>query len=311
LKIYSCHIGFRPGIPWSTDWREEVWFALKTDAMQIKSNLPTKLGRKHLPRLRLWLSRMGIFLAGVTAALAALLIFRVAFPPAQPLTEGQVNDVVSAAMASATPPPAFSEKVYQIILPSLVLVQTKSAGENGTQDNGLGSGVVIDASGDILTCLHVVNGADSIQVTFADGTESSAQVTSTQPQNDIAVLQAEKLPAQVVPAVLGNPKAMQVGDEAYAVGNPFGLYSSMSAGVISGFDREFQSPDNAQTLQGLIQFDTAVNPGNSGGPLLNRYGQVIGIVEGIINPTGENFFVGIGFAVPINVAGGAAGLPQD
>jgi S1-C subfamily serine protease len=102
---------------------------------------------------------------------------------------------------------------------------------------------------------------------------------------------------------------MRVGDEAFVVGNPFGLYSSMSAGVISGFDRSFQPSNGHQELQGLIQIDAAVNPGNSGGPLLNRNGQVIGIVTGIVNPTEQDVFIGIGFAVPINVAGGAAGLP--
>jgi S1-C subfamily serine protease len=93
------------------------------------------------------------------------------------------------------------------------------------------------------------------------------------------------------------------------VGNPLGLYGSMSAGVISGFDRSFQLPNSNQRLKGLIQVDAAVNPGNSGGPLLNRHGQVIGIIAGIANPTEQNVFIGIGFAVPITVAGGAAGAP--
>jgi S1-C subfamily serine protease len=123
------------------------------------------------------------------------------------------------------------------------------------------------------------------------------------------VLSVDQLPAVLVPAVMGNPNAVRVGDEAYAVGNPFGLYSSMSAGVISGFDRTFEVPDGDYTLEGMIQIDTAVNPGNSGGPLLNRYGEVIGIVTGIANPTGQEVFIGIGFAVPITAAGGAAGSP--
>ena len=113
----------------------------------------------------------------------------------------------------------------------------------------------------------------------------------------------------VVPAMLGNPNAMRVGDEAFVVSNPLGLYGSMSAGVISGFDRSFQPPNSTQRLQGLIQIDAAVNPGNSGGPLLNRQGQVVGIVAGLVNPADQNVFAGIGFAVPINVAGGAAGMP--
>jgi S1-C subfamily serine protease len=157
--------------------------------------------------------------------------------------------------------------------------------------------------------LHVVANATDIQVTFADGTKSGAAVASTLPQNDIAVLTPDKLPALVVPAVLGNPNTMQIGDEAFVVGNPFGLYGSMSSGVISGFDRSFQPVTSNQVLRGLIQIDAAVNPGNSGGPLLNRNGEVIGIVTGIVNPTDQNFFVGIGFAEPITVAGGAFGSP--
>jgi S1-C subfamily serine protease len=103
---------------------------------------------------------------------------------------------------------------------------------------------------------------------------------------------------------------VRVGDEAYVVGNPFGLYSSMSAGVISGFNRSVQPVNSANKLNNLIQIDAAVNPGNSGGPLLNRSGEVIGIVTGLVNPTEQNFFVGVGFAVPINVAGRAVGAPQ-
>jgi S1-C subfamily serine protease len=189
------------------------------------------------------------------------------------------------------------------------LIQTSGKSAAGDKENSLGSGVVINENGDILTSLHVVKGADEIQLTFADGTQSNAQVTLSQPENDIAVLQAEQPPALLVPATLGNPGAMSVGDEAYAVGNPFGLYSSMSAGVISGFGRSFHPPNSDLDLKGLIQIDAAVNPGNSGGPLLNRYGQVIGIVVGIANPTDQDVFIGIGFAVPILVAGAGIGLP--
>ncbi len=116
-------------------------------------------------------------------------------------------------------------------------------------DDSLGTGTIIDANGDILTSLHVVADATDIQVTFADGTSSTATVATKQAENDIAVLKADKLPAQVVPAVLGNPSAMQVGDDAYVVGNPFGLYSSMSAGVISGFNRTFQPSNSNLTPQ--------------------------------------------------------------
>jgi S1-C subfamily serine protease len=250
--------------------------------------------------------RTAPFAGGVLAALAALVLYNVLFPGQHIMTQKEMNNTIAQALASATPPPAFSERVYQVIQPSLILIET-----HGTTENGLGSGVIIDDAGDILTSLHVVADASDIRVTFADGTQSSAKVAKSVPENDIAVLASDRLPAQFLPAVLGNPNAMRVGDEAYVVGNPFGLYSSMSAGVISGFNRSFQPATSKQLLKGLIQIDAAVNPGNSGGPLLNRDGEVIGIVTGIVNPTDQNFFIGIGFAVPITTAGGAFGSPPD
>jgi S1-C subfamily serine protease len=249
------------------------------------------------------------FVSGILVTLIALLIYRLVFPDPQPLSVRQVNEVVAQAMASATPPPAYSVGVYQVIRPSLVLIQTQGTNGKDKVEYGLGSGVIIDDAGDILTSNHVIANTKEIKLTFADGTESTAQVITSQPENDIALLKPDTLPSVIIPATLGNLNAMQVGDEAYAVGNPFGLYSSMSAGIISGFNRTFQPENSEFELKGLIQIDTAVNPGNSGGPLVNRYGQVIGIVTGIINPTGQDVFVGIGFAVPINTAGGALGSP--
>jgi S1-C subfamily serine protease len=249
------------------------------------------------------------FGSGVLAALLAFLFFNLLFVRPNQLTVNDVNDSVANAMASATPPPAFSANVYEVIRPSLVMIRIEETHKNAKSDFGLGSGVVVDAFGNILTSLHVVDGATSIKVTFADGTESEAQIVVRQPEIDIAVIQAYDTPLSLVPAVLGNPNAMRVGDEAFVVGNPFGLYSSMSAGVISGFDRVFTLTESQIQIHGMIQVDAAVNPGNSGGPLLNRDGYVIGIVTGIINPTEENFFVGIGFAVPILTAVGGMGSP--
>ena len=237
------------------------------------------------------------------------MLYNALAPRTPQLTIGDVNESIAQARASATPPPAFSARVYQLIQPSLVLIQTETPDENGEMGQGVGSGVVINQNGDILTSLHVVAGATQIQVAFADGTLSTAQVIAEEPDNDIAVLGASRPPGLIVPATLGNPNAMRVGDEVFPVGNPFGLYSSMTAGVISGFDRSFRPPDSDRRLEGLIQIDAAVNPGNSGGPLLNRSGQVVGIVVGIANPTVQEVFIGIGFAVPINVAATAAGLP--
>lgn len=257
-----------------------------------------------------------LFFAGVAAALLAVLLYQAATPPPKQLTARDVNDVIVAAMASATPPPAFSVGVHRAVMPSLVLVQTQGepeASSTGDGDprsgRGLGTGVVINDQGAILTSLHVVQGVNEIKVTFADGTESPAMIVTEQPENDIAVLVALNPPAQIIPATLGNPGSLRIGDEVYAVGNPLGLYGSMSAGVVSGLKRSFKPDSAGVELKELIQFDAAVNPGNSGGPLLNRYGQVVGIVAALVNPAGQDAFAGIGFAVPINLAGGAAGMP--
>lgn len=253
--------------------------------------------------------KIGLFVAGILAAALGMLLYTTLNPGPQPLSSKEMNAFVLQAMASATPAPAYSAQVYSVIQPSLVLIQVEGTDSHGGLSNGLGSGVVISAAGDILTALHVVKDASAIKLTFADGSQTGGVIVAEQPENDIAVVQPTEMPPFIFPAVLGNPNAMQIGDEAYAVGNPFGLYGSMSAGVISGFNRSFQA-ENSPEIEGLIQIDSAVNPGNSGGPLLNRYGQVVGIVIGILNPTDGEFFIGIGFAVPINVAGGAAGAPQ-
>jgi S1-C subfamily serine protease len=271
--------------------RAEVW--------RRWQSLLTRRARSALP-----------FALGALALLGALLVYNRLFPEPQPLTQEQVSDTVAMAMASATAPPANASLVYQAILPSFVVIETDQAAAGGESMQGLGSGVVIDSSGSILTSLHVVDEARTITITFADGYKSEAEIIAAEPEKDIAVLAPSTLPDLLIPATLGNPGALRVGDEAFVVGNPLGLYASMSTGVISGFDRSFQPINGTQRLDGLIQIDAAVNPGNSGGPLLNRAGQVVGIVTGLVNPADQDVFAGIGFAVPIDVAGGAAGLPQ-
>lgn len=223
----------------------------------------------------------------------------------------QLKPALAKAAKDAANAPARSAQVFQAIAPSLVLIVSDETGPEVKGDKakqGLGTGVIINAQGAILTANHVVSQAKRIRVTFADGTTGTARIVSQKPENDIAVLEADTAPEVIVPAVMGS--AGQIGDDTYAVGNPLGLIDSMSAGVISGLGRSIPA-ENGVTLKGLIQFDAAVNPGNSGGPLLNRNGQVIGIVTALANPSEQGFFVGIGFAVPIGTAGGAAGSPPQ
>jgi S1-C subfamily serine protease len=214
------------------------------------------------------------------------------------------SGVVEKAIGDLQAAPATSAVVYQQILPSLVRIETSRASDGGGP--GLGAGVIVNASGAILTALHVVDGATNIRVGFSDGTRSPAVIATTDSANDIAVLVPQRTPAPIVPAVLGG--GGQVGDEAYAVGHPLGYAASLTSGVISGLERTIKGT-GGKTMRGLIQFDAAVNPGNSGGPLLNRGGQVIGIVTALANASRDGYFVGIGFAVPIGTAGGTANAP--
>ncbi|MBV6451997.1 MAG: hypothetical protein MHPDNHAH_02745 [Anaerolineales bacterium] len=262
----------------------------------------------RLARLRGRLKGMIPFASGVIAALLAFLLFNLIFPN-DTLSQSEVDQSIANALASATPRPAFSAQIYPFVAPSLVAIQTDETNAAGDEGHSFGSGVIVNDAGEILTSLHIVSSAKNIIVFFADGTESPAVVSLAQPEIDIAVLTPLVLPREWYPATLGNPGAMRVGDEAYVLGNPFGLPWSFSAGVISGFDRTFSVPNSDQAINGMIQFDAAANPGNSGGPLLNRSGHVIGIVTGILNPTNTSFFVGIGFAVPIGTATGGMGSP--
>jgi S1-C subfamily serine protease len=176
-------------------------------------------------------------------------------------------------------------------------------------ERSVGSGVLISDAGLILTNLHVVSGAKRIMVTFFDGFESEAEVVGLRPENDLAVIKAKKLPDDIEPATMGGSGNLRPGDEVVAVGFPFGMGPSVSGGVVSGLNREFRSPEGERSLTGLIQFDAAANPGNSGGPLVNMAGEVVGIVTAIYNPSGARTFIGIGFAVTMETAGGALGIP--
>ena len=182
-------------------------------------------------------------------------------------------------------------------------------GDDDEIENGVGTGVVIIDKGVILTNLHVVSGADRIQVTFHDGLEATATITGVQAENDLAVLQASKIPDDLIAATMRSTGDLAPGDKVMAVGFPFGIGPSASGGVVSGLGRVFRSPEGKQEMKNLIQFDAAANPGNSGGPLVTMDGEVVGIVTAILNPTSARTFLGIGFAVPIENAAAAAGQP--
>jgi S1-C subfamily serine protease len=261
-------------------------------------------------RMRTMLRRVAPFVSGVLAVLVALALYGAMGPRQTPLTTTDVDQRVMAALASQIPGPPFSALAFGAIAPSLVHIQTGTDDPSGPDagTDGLGSGVLVSADGVILTALHVVQDAATIELTFANGETAEGHVVDEQPLKDIAIIQADQLPDGVAPAVLGDP-GLPVGSEAYAVGSPYGLFGSLSAGVISGRDRSFRLPDSSVTVTGLLQFDAAVNPGNSGGPLLDRGGRVVGIVIALLNPTDAETFTGIGLAVPIDAAGGDGALP--
>jgi S1-C subfamily serine protease len=162
--------------------------------------------------------------------------------------------------------------------------------------------VIVDEFGNILTAYHVIEGASEVTVRFFDGTEAVATVDREEPERDLAVLHVGQLPQTVFPATLAG--SVRPGDRVMAIGAPFGIEGTLTMGVVSGLNRSFVVEKTGQVLTGMIQFDAAVNPGNSGGPLVDMAGRVVGIVSGIINPTQDGVFIGLGFAVPIESASG-------
>ena len=227
----------------------------------------------------------------------------------QALTQKDIDAAVLRTLTTQVlPSPA--ARAAEKVRPSVVRVEAFVRNRKGEEeDHGVGTGVVIVDRGVILTNLHVVQGADRLRIVFADGSDAGASVTGVQAQNDLAVLQADTVPDDLQAATMRSTGDLLPGDQVVAVGFPFGIGPSVSAGVISGFGRSFRAPEGQQDIENLIQFDAAANPGNSGGPLVTMDGEVVGIVTGILNPTKARTFAGIGFAVPIESAAQAAGLP--
>jgi S1-C subfamily serine protease len=312
------------------------------------SDTPEPVVRTDQPnrgaRLRASLTRRPGLVTILASAICAGLIawfFLWSQPKPQNLTQQDIDAAVLRTMDSK-PLPSRAAKAAEMVRPAIVRVrgfnkpepnakdakkpkperqagksseggpakprEKRKPGPDGFEETGVGSGVVIVDEGIILTNLHVVAHAERVTITFYDGFESEADLVSVHPENDLAVIKARKIPDDLVPATLGSASRLKPGDEVVAVGFPFGIGPSVSAGVVSGLNREFRSPEGDRVLTRLIQFDAAANPGSSGGPLVTMQGDVVGIVTAILSPNRSGSFVGIGFAVTIAAAGGALGM---
>lgn len=252
-----------------------------------------------------------LVVVGACLGFSLMLVYDSLKPPGQNLTQEDIDQAVARTMASATPPPAVAAVVAESIFPSMVYIRAEHDDPDPAKRFTSGSGIIVDDTGTILSALHVVQGAKRIEVIFWNGDISEALIQVKQPENDIVVLRPTLPPEPLIPATLGNPNSVRPGDQVIVVGHPFGIHNSVTVGVVSGVQRSFKSTNTGATITNTIQFDAAVNPGNSGGPLLNRYGEVIGIVSGLINPTDQEVFIGIGYAVPIQTAARAFGEPED
>jgi S1-C subfamily serine protease len=265
------------------------------------------------PRLlRRLASRSSLLAPMAIGGLIVALVFTAASswkPAPRQITQRDIDRAVLHTLNSKSLPSA-AAKAFEAVRRSVVLVRGIAPGEDGEQggDDAVGTGVVIVESGLILTNLHVVLNAKELRVVFADGLESGATVVGLRMEHDLAVLRAQVVPDDLQPATLGSTQGLAPGDQVIAVGFPFGIGPSVSAGVISGLKREFRSPQGKRVLTNLIQFDAAANPGNSGGPLVTMSGEVVGIVTAILNPSDSRTFIGIGFAVPIENAAAGVGL---
>jgi S1-C subfamily serine protease len=263
----------------------------------------------------------------VAAALALFGVYEILRPPGQRLTQTDITEAVNFAIDERGRPPSVASMAYAAIIPSVVRVNgydpdsgppattPESETPRGAEREGIeedfherytavGTGVVIDDEGTILTNLHVARAAKRLRVEFWDGTEAEAIIAGARPDLDLAIIRPSVIPDDLVPATLGSSGGLSPGDDVVAVGFPFGIGPSASAGVVSGLLRVLER-EGGTTMQNLIQFDAAANPGNSGGPLVNADGEVVGIVTAILNPSGLQTFAGIAFAATIEDAAGA------
>jgi len=263
---------------------------------------------------------MRMFKIATVALTSALIGVAVATAVFQPWSDGgdagnSAESPASAASTSDTADRSSGEAslsadclstadIYERLRPALVQIRTTTGGQNplAPESGGSGSGIVIGSDGSILTNNHVIAGADSLEVRFADGSTASATVVGRDPGNDLALIRADLEGQGLTVAPLGDSAAVRVGDPILALGNPFNLEGTLTQGIVSALDRTYSPGGNTRPIRAMIQIDAAVNPGNSGGPLINCHAEVIGVNTLLENPTGDNVNVGVAFAVPINAA---------
>ena len=267
---------------------------------------------KRRPSLRTGLSLLAVALGA--AALAVALTRGDADEPAEatPAAQTTAVDVAQPSEGEGGGGGAgeAAERVYRTAAAGVVEISAGGAGAGafGDESGALGTGFVVDEEGHIVTNEHVVSGAASITVTFADGSDGSAELVGTDPSTDIALLKVDVPAAELEPLELGSSSSLTIGQDVYAIGNPYGLERTLTAGIVSALDREIQAP-NGYTISGAIQTDAAINSGNSGGPLLDEQGLVVGVTAQIESQTGGN--VGIGYAIPIDLVKGVVGQLQS
>ena len=259
--------------------------------MAVSSNGPvvSPLRRTRAPIV------VGLAVILVLVVVVAVLLIVIRGGRSSNAASGQSTAPSTSASASASPS---VNDIYQRVGPSVAVVRTAKG--------ALGTGVIATTAGSVITANHVIADKSAITIVFADGTRSKATVVSADAADDIAVLKPATLPQPIVAATIGG--GATVGGEVVAIGNPLGLTYSVSSGVVAGVNRTAKTANGSFT--GLIQFDASVNPGSSGGPLLDGKGNVIGIVVSIADPGQDDAFAGIAFAVPIGAAVGGGGQGQ-
>lgn len=283
-----------------------------------RGNGRTARARSLAPALSLFPPRIAqlLVVALLVSALAAAAAFFIFAPKRAPITQRTIDSAVKFSLENAPPAPSNASVAFSQVEHAVVEVKELQGEGPQAKEVGVGTGVVITEDGLVITNFHVIAGALSIGgpakgdqapalrigLVFADGSESEGDVVSADPDRDLAVLKARQPPEELEPATLRSIAGLRTGDEVFAVGFPFGIGPSLSAGVVSGLNRSYVSPIRGNILTGLIQFDAASNPGNSGGPLVDRNGDVVGLVSSILNPYEQRVFIGIAFAIPFEEA---------